>query len=86
MPPSLYNHFFRERLPDAAHELNGILSDEVLSESNVPVLILANKIDKPEALGEFELVQGLGIYDRQAWVSVRSNMFFISPVSVGEQH
>ena len=57
------NHF-RERLPDAAHELNGILCAEVLSESNVPVLILANKIDKPEALGEFELVQGLGIYDR----------------------
>ena len=51
-------------MPDAAHELNGILTDEVLSDSNVPVLILANKIDLPEALGEFELVQRLGIYDR----------------------
>ena len=71
------NHF-RVRLPDAALELNGILSDEVLSESKVPVLILANKIDKPEALGEFELVRGLGIYDRKAWVSVHSNMLLFT--------
>ena len=54
----------RERLPQAAYELNGVLCDEVLSE--VPVLILANKIDLPAAFGEFELVQRLGIYDRNA--------------------
>ena len=55
-------HQFRKRLPDAAAELNGLLSDEVLRE--VPVLLLANKIDLPDALGEFELVQQLGVYDR----------------------
>ena len=59
---------FRKRLPDAAYELNGILSDEVLAGSDVPVLILANKIDLPDALGEYELVQRLGIGDRQAWL------------------
>ena len=60
----LKGNLFRERLPQAAYELNGVLSEEILSE--VPVLILANKIDLPNALGEFELVQRLGIYDRNA--------------------
>ena len=64
-------HCFRARIPDAAAELNGILSDEVLAGSNVPVLILANKIDLPGALGEFELAQSLGIYDRQVLRVVR---------------
>ena len=63
------NAFKMHSFQDA--EPNGILSDEALAGSNVHVLILANKIDLPDALGEFELVQRLGIYDRQVWIGPR---------------
>lgn len=52
----------RERIAEAGHELRGIIDDEVLVESNVPILVLANKIDYANAMGETDLVYRLGLY------------------------
>ncbi|XP_077468856.1 small COPII coat GTPase SAR1A [Stigmatopora argus] len=40
----------RERLAEAKVELDALLTDDTIS--NVPVLILGNKIDRPEAISE----------------------------------
>lgn len=49
----------RERFPEAKKELDGLLSDESLT--NVPFLILGNKIDIPYAASEDELRYHLGL-------------------------
>nr|NP_001275166.1 GTPase-like protein [Solanum tuberosum]ABB16973.1 GTPase-like protein [Solanum tuberosum] len=49
----------RERFPEAKKELDGLLSDESLT--NVPFLILGNQIDIPYAASEDELRYHLGL-------------------------
>lgn len=49
----------RERFPEAKKELDGLLSDESLT--NVPFLILGNKIDIPYAASEDELRYHFGL-------------------------
>mmetsp|Transcript_7983 Transcript_7983/g.15826 ORF Transcript_7983/g.15826 Transcript_7983/m.15826 type:complete len:193 (-) Transcript_7983:313-891(-) len=51
----------RERFPEAKKELDQLLTDEMLS--NTPFLVLGNKIDLPNAVGEDELRQQLGLMD-----------------------
>jgi len=50
----------RERFPESKIELNSLLTDEQLS--NCPVLILGNKIDKPNAASEDELRAYFNLY------------------------
>ena len=49
----------RERFPESARELSGLLSDDGLS--TVPFLVLGNKIDLPQAVSEDELRHTLGL-------------------------
>jgi len=51
----------RERFPEAKKELDQLLSDEMLT--NVPLLVLGNKIDLPSAASEDELRKSLGLHD-----------------------
>ncbi|XP_059388876.1 GTP-binding protein SAR1b [Carassius carassius] len=48
-----------ERLKEAKLELDALLSDE--SISGVPVLVLGNKIDRPEAVSEIRLREEFGL-------------------------
>lgn len=50
----------RERFKESKIELNSLLTDEQMS--NVPILILGNKIDKPGAASEDELRNVFGLY------------------------
>lgn len=49
----------KERFPESKKELDGLLSDDSLS--NIPFLVLGNKIDLPTAASEDELRYGLGL-------------------------
>lgn len=49
-----------ERLQEAKIELDALLTDETIS--NVPILILGNKIDRPEAISEDALRGMFGLY------------------------
>ena len=49
----------RERFPESKRELDSLLSDEGLAK--VPVLVLGNKIDIPQAAGEDELRHAPGL-------------------------
>uniref|UniRef100_H3CT98 small monomeric GTPase n=1 Tax=Tetraodon nigroviridis TaxID=99883 RepID=H3CT98_TETNG len=49
-----------ERLAEAKVELDALLTDETIS--NIPVLILGNKIDRPDAIGEDALRGTLGLH------------------------
>ncbi|MBN3312228.1 SAR1A protein, partial [Atractosteus spatula] len=48
------------RLQESKVELDALLTDETIS--NVPVLILGNKIDRPEAISEERLREIFGLY------------------------
>ncbi|XP_026788791.3 secretion associated, Ras related GTPase 1Ab isoform X2 [Pangasianodon hypophthalmus] len=49
-----------ERLHEAKVELDALLTDETIS--NVPILILGNKIDRPEAISEDALRGAFGLH------------------------
>lgn len=49
----------RERLEEAKRELDSLMTDDSLSQ--VPILVLGNKIDIPSACSEHELRQFLGL-------------------------
>ena len=49
----------RERLPESKKELDALLSDESLSD--IPFLILGNKIDLPHACSEDDVRHMLGL-------------------------
>uniref|UniRef100_S4RFF1 small monomeric GTPase n=1 Tax=Petromyzon marinus TaxID=7757 RepID=S4RFF1_PETMA len=49
-----------ERLTEAKKELDALITDETIA--NVPVLILGNKIDRPEAISEERLREVFGLY------------------------
>ncbi|KAM4678364.1 small COPII coat GTPase SAR1B [Discoglossus pictus] len=49
-----------ERLSEAKTELDALLTDETIA--NVPILLLGNKIDRPEAISEERLLHMFGIY------------------------
>lgn len=50
----------RNRLLESKEELDGLLSDEQISD--VPILVLGNKIDVPRAISEDELRQIFGLH------------------------
>ncbi|XP_069619949.1 small COPII coat GTPase SAR1B [Ranitomeya imitator] len=49
-----------ERLEESKAELDELLADETIS--SVPILLLGNKIDRPEAISEERLLHTFGIY------------------------
>ncbi|ETE70028.1 GTP-binding protein SAR1b, partial [Ophiophagus hannah] len=49
-----------ERLAEAKQELDALMTDETIA--NVPILILGNKIDRPEAISEERLREMFGLY------------------------
>eukprot|EP01001_Neometanema_parovale_P010458 NODE_6692_length_825_cov_53.576923_g6456_i0.p1 GENE.NODE_6692_length_825_cov_53.576923_g6456_i0~~NODE_6692_length_825_cov_53.576923_g6456_i0.p1 ORF type:complete len:239 (+),score=46.27 NODE_6692_length_825_cov_53.576923_g6456_i0:58-717(+) len=49
----------RDRFPEVQAELEKILSHDELA--NVPVLILGNKVDRPDAVSEEDLSEALGL-------------------------
>jgi len=51
----------RDRIPEAAEELESLMEDELLK--GVPFVILGNKVDQKDALSEADLIQQLGLTD-----------------------
>ncbi|CAO2642925.1 GTP-binding protein SAR1b [Lemmus lemmus] len=49
-----------ERLLESKEELDSLMTDETIA--NVPILILGNKIDRPEAISEDRLREMFGLY------------------------
>ncbi|XP_012506761.1 PREDICTED: GTP-binding protein SAR1b [Propithecus coquereli] len=49
-----------ERLLESKEELDSLMTDETIA--NVPILILGNKIDRPEAISEERLREIFGLY------------------------
>ncbi|XP_075756512.1 small COPII coat GTPase SAR1B [Pelodiscus sinensis] len=49
-----------ERLAESKEELDSLMTDETVA--NVPILILGNKIDRPEAISEERLREMFGLY------------------------
>ncbi|KAB0392307.1 hypothetical protein E2I00_008722, partial [Balaenoptera physalus] len=49
-----------ERLLESKEELDSLMTDETVA--NVPILILGNKIDRPEAISEERLREMFGLY------------------------
>ncbi|KAH0629782.1 hypothetical protein JD844_012148 [Phrynosoma platyrhinos] len=49
-----------ERLAESKQELDALMTDETIA--NVPILILGNKIDRPEAISEERLREMFGLY------------------------
>uniref|UniRef100_UPI0035902AD5 small COPII coat GTPase SAR1B n=1 Tax=Myxine glutinosa TaxID=7769 RepID=UPI0035902AD5 len=50
----------KDRFREAKNELDSLMTDETIS--NVPILILGNKIDRPEAIGEERFREMFGLY------------------------
>ncbi|KAG8898528.1 hypothetical protein FRC01_010877 [Tulasnella sp. 417] len=57
----------RERLPEARGELQRMMNEDGLRDA--PLLVFANKRDLPNAMGEDELSEKLGLYDlgQRSW-------------------
>lgn len=51
-------------MPTAAAELRGVLAEPALAD--VPVAVLANKIDVRGAAGEAEVLYQLGVFHRRS--------------------
>ncbi|KAM9311175.1 small COPII coat GTPase SAR1B [Gastrophryne carolinensis] len=49
-----------ERLAESKEELDALLADETIS--SVPILLLGNKIDRPEAISEERLLHMFGLF------------------------
>uniref|UniRef100_A0A8V0YIL5 small monomeric GTPase n=1 Tax=Gallus gallus TaxID=9031 RepID=A0A8V0YIL5_CHICK len=49
-----------DRLLESKEELDSLMTDETIA--NVPILILGNKIDRPEAISEERLREMFGLY------------------------
>ncbi|KAE8614187.1 hypothetical protein XENTR_v10008030 [Xenopus tropicalis] len=49
-----------DRLSESKRELDALMADETIA--NVPILLLGNKIDRPEAISEERLLHLFGIY------------------------
>ncbi|CAI5766640.1 GTP-binding protein SAR1b [Podarcis lilfordi] len=50
----------RDRLAESKQEIDALMTDETIA--NVPILILGNKIDRPEAISEEGLREMFGLY------------------------
>lgn len=66
-----------QRLPEACHELDSLRHDEQLLR--VPLLVLANKIDLPDSLGEQQLRHRLRLTEQECQATERPlNLFTCS--------
>lgn len=63
----------RSRLVESKAELDALLTDETLA--NCPVLVLGNKIDRPEACSEEELRGFFGLHSTTGKVRVPDSVF-----------
>eukprot|EP00921_Rhytidocystis_pertsovi_P017194 GHVQ01027020.1.p1 GENE.GHVQ01027020.1~~GHVQ01027020.1.p1 ORF type:complete len:193 (-),score=31.64 GHVQ01027020.1:200-778(-) len=70
----------RERFAEAREELNHLLESQELS--NIPFVVLGNKIDKPQAASEEELRQHLGLYSHITYGRDRKGDSGIRPVEL----
>ncbi|XP_066887771.1 small COPII coat GTPase SAR1B isoform X5 [Kogia breviceps] len=59
-----------ERLLESKEELDSLMTDETVA--NVPILILGNKIDRPEAISEERLREMFGLYGQTTGKSTGS--------------
>eukprot|EP00922_Rhytidocystis_sp_ex-Travisia-forbesii_P054061 GHVS01080206.1.p1 GENE.GHVS01080206.1~~GHVS01080206.1.p1 ORF type:complete len:193 (+),score=28.06 GHVS01080206.1:146-724(+) len=70
----------RDRFNEAREELNHLLESQELS--NIPFVVLGNKIDKPQAASEEELRQYLGLHSHITYGRDRKGDSGIRPVEL----
>lgn len=70
----------RNRFPESKNELDSLLGDETLS--SCPILILGNKIDKPNAASEDELRGYFALY-QQTTGKVRNYRLYSYFICIG---
>ncbi|ORX73105.1 ARF/SAR superfamily [Linderina pennispora] len=55
----------RERMSEARDELRRLMNEDVFYERDIPVLVLANKQDLPNAMTQDEVAEKLGLYSER---------------------